>query len=394
MISSSILLLAVIPALALVDPTQEVEPNQTRETATPATIANNGAFSGTSRGFQDDPTSTDSNTRDMWRITLTANPAVIQRHMLQLTTAGTQGHTGSILGTSAISGVIDPATSPALQNTSINTVPGRTCVVYTLGQPAPWFYYRLTGSSGTTSPYVVTLTSTTITPTPIRPCPFIPGEIKITTVGRTNANTKLFLYDAMTLAPIEGGINDDTPPSAGNSTGSSQSTLVRTLGPGKYILAISNTDAVDNRLPPADDRYTTLGFANLTESPGLIVNGSSSAAGDFSFSILDRTMYDTSTPPLPLPLNINAAKPGSYGVVFYSFELCDKCGSADMGRTGGQACQDNRLDNNDFIVFIDLFFRAQPAADVGTAGGLPGRDTRFDNNDWIAYLNLFFGGCP
>ncbi|MFT3683640.1 MAG: GC-type dockerin domain-anchored protein [Phycisphaerales bacterium] len=70
------------------------------------------------------------------------------------------------------------------------------------------------------------------------------------------------------------------------------------------------------------------------------------------------------------------------------------CGAADLGGPGGLTGFDGRLDNNDFIAFINLFFNGNPAADVGIAGGVQGSDGRYDNNDFIAFINLFFAGCP
>jgi hypothetical protein len=67
---------------------------------------------------------------------------------------------------------------------------------------------------------------------------------------------------------------------------------------------------------------------------------------------------------------------------------------ADVGVQGGVPGHDRVLDNNDFIVFINLFFAGDAAADVGVQGGLAGHDGQFDNNDFIAYINLFFSGCP
>jgi hypothetical protein len=368
-------------------PTPEIEPNQTRETATPFTPSadNLSSFTGVCRGFVADPLSTATDTRDMWAVTLNANPALIQRHRLQLSTPGTQGHTASVIGVQANSGVIDPASMVALQNSSINTVPARYCQVYSLGSAAPSFLYRITGSSGTTLSYTVTVTTDTVTPTAIRSCPFLAGSITITTVGLTTLNTKLFLYDADTLAAVPDGLNDDTPSSAGSSTGSPQSTLTRTLAPGRYLLAVSNGDTYDNRLPPADDRAATQPIVYLTESAGLLVNSSSTATGNFSFSIADSSMS--------VPLAVTASKPGAFGVVFYKFETQYRCGLADMGTTGAQPCFDNALDNNDFIVFVDRFFRSVPAADIGKAGGVRGSDNRWDNNDWIIYIDEFFGGC-
>jgi hypothetical protein len=69
------------------------------------------------------------------------------------------------------------------------------------------------------------------------------------------------------------------------------------------------------------------------------------------------------------------------------------CGDADLGSAGGVAGYDGLLDNNDFIVFIDLFFATNALADVGMAGGVAGSDGTWDNNDFIAFIDFFFEGC-
>ncbi len=69
------------------------------------------------------------------------------------------------------------------------------------------------------------------------------------------------------------------------------------------------------------------------------------------------------------------------------------CGPADVGRQGGAHGADGVLDNNDFIVFIDLFFSQSPLADRGTTGGVPGSDGAWDNNDFIVFIDQFFAGC-
>jgi hypothetical protein len=67
--------------------------------------------------------------------------------------------------------------------------------------------------------------------------------------------------------------------------------------------------------------------------------------------------------------------------------------AADLGSSGGLAGPDGLLDNNDFIVFINLFFDNNPTADMGRVGGEAGSDGQFDNNDFIEYINRFFAGC-
>lgn len=71
---------------------------------------------------------------------------------------------------------------------------------------------------------------------------------------------------------------------------------------------------------------------------------------------------------------------------------CVLC-AADVGGQGATHSSDGALDNNDFIVFIDLFFAAAPAADIGRQGGVSGPDARWDNNDFIVFIDRFFAGC-
>ncbi|MBY0307823.1 MAG: Ig-like domain-containing protein, partial [Phycisphaerales bacterium] len=82
--------------------------------------------------------------------------------------------------------------------------------------------------------------------------------------------------------------------------------------------------------------------------------------------------------------------PGGAAVITFTV---DPCGQADVGSQGGLAGADGRLDNNDFIAFISLFFAQDLRADAGRQGGLTGSDGQLDNNDFIAFISLFFAGC-
>ncbi|MDP1662861.1 MAG: GC-type dockerin domain-anchored protein, partial [Phycisphaerales bacterium] len=70
-----------------------------------------------------------------------------------------------------------------------------------------------------------------------------------------------------------------------------------------------------------------------------------------------------------------------------------RCGPADLAQQGGLSGFDGLLDNNDFIVFIDLFFDQNAYADFGQQGGIAGADGTFDNNDFIVFIDRFFAGC-
>jgi hypothetical protein len=69
------------------------------------------------------------------------------------------------------------------------------------------------------------------------------------------------------------------------------------------------------------------------------------------------------------------------------------CGAADIGKQGGLRGADGHLDNNDFVVFIDLFFAHDARADFGAQGGIVGSDGLYDNNDFVVFIDEFFFGC-
>jgi hypothetical protein len=85
---------------------------------------------------------------------------------------------------------------------------------------------------------------------------------------------------------------------------------------------------------------------------------------------------------------------GSFPVNFRSSfpPVGSACGPADVGGEGGSEGSDNILDNNDFIVFIQLFFAQDPRSDLGAEGGAPGPDNAWDNNDFIVFIQEFFAG--
>ena len=67
--------------------------------------------------------------------------------------------------------------------------------------------------------------------------------------------------------------------------------------------------------------------------------------------------------------------------------------AADLGSQGAITGPDGLLDNNDMVVFIDMFFDQNPAADLGIQGGGIGSDGQWNNNDVVAFIELFFTGC-
>ncbi|HYD02480.1 MAG TPA: GC-type dockerin domain-anchored protein, partial [Phycisphaerales bacterium] len=91
-------------------------------------------------------------------------------------------------------------------------------------------------------------------------------------------------------------------------------------------------------------------------------------------------------PPKPAPF-------ASFFAVTATGATFSSTNQADVGSVGGVAQPDGILDNNDFVVFIDLFFAMNPVADRGSTGGLPGADGQWNNNDFVVYIDQFFAGC-
>lgn len=66
---------------------------------------------------------------------------------------------------------------------------------------------------------------------------------------------------------------------------------------------------------------------------------------------------------------------------------------ADVGLAGGEPGRDGRLNEQDFVAFISLFFAGDARADMGSTGGVAQPDGHYDNNDFIVFINAFFDGC-
>ena len=71
-----------------------------------------------------------------------------------------------------------------------------------------------------------------------------------------------------------------------------------------------------------------------------------------------------------------------------------RCSVADIASVGAEEGPDHALNHNDFIRFIDWFFRTDPRADFAGQATRPGPDGRFDNNDVVFFIDAFFTGCP
>jgi hypothetical protein len=192
-----------------------------------------------------------------------------------------------------------------------------------------------------------------------------------TTFGNGNtADTRLFLF-----SPDGMGVtyNDDVPDGfPGDASLQSRISNVNVTTAGEYYLAITRYQIMASDASAANIWVTAAPF-NLEPAP----NGAGAAnpLAQWTGAAVTQTA-----------VNYTIALTGAC----YPTTTPVACSEADIGIAGGLPGQDNLLDNNDFIAFINYFFALNPIADMGIAGGLPGADGQWDNNDFIAFINHFF----
>jgi hypothetical protein len=186
----------------------ETEPNSTKPEANAVTgIVAGDNITGTSTGNLIAVGLTLLQSADTFRVKTTALPLGIYRHALTLTTTGTVGHVGMLLGVSQANGVINP-TSDVTFSTSITTsTPARTNIWYGFGKQEE-VYYRVTGTTATTASYSATLTSTPVTPIAVTGT-FNAGNVTVSSLNQGhNTDTEIYVYDGA-LNPIPLGHQDD-----------------------------------------------------------------------------------------------------------------------------------------------------------------------------------------
>jgi hypothetical protein len=173
----------------------EVEANEDKTTATVAAsggagMANGDFITGNTTGTS--TTIAGAGSADIFRVKTAAAPLGIYRNRLVLTTTGTAGHVGTILGLNQSTvGIL--TTVATLQTSSSTTAPGRMNQWYGFGKQEEVFY-RVTGIAATTADYTSTLEVTPVTPISGPTLP--PGSIRFNTVGITSIDTDLWVYDS------------------------------------------------------------------------------------------------------------------------------------------------------------------------------------------------------
>jgi hypothetical protein len=259
----------------------EVEPNGMKSEATPATgLVAGDTLNGTTTGTATTLGLGTLATADTWRLQTAAAPLGIYRHTLVVTTAGTAGHAGTIRGLNQVNGVIG-TTDSTLQTSSATSAVPRSNTWYGFGRQEE-IYWRITGATATTSPYVATLSTATVTPIVV-PGTFNPGMVVISTYQQGHStDTEIYLYDS-SLNPVPLGHNDGTVISGiGNSI-----LTMPNLPAGTYYVAVSNYNTANNQSDAnPDDPYQS---DPLLDFPNAMSNSSTTTNLNVTFSVTDGT---------------------------------------------------------------------------------------------------------
>ena len=309
--------LCALPGVALGQYT-ETENNDTKATANAiAAMASGETLTGSSTG-----TSTTAagglTSVDYWRIQTVAAPLGIYRHVLTLNnTAFVSGIRTGVNQNGAAADTLAGAPWDGVVGTAGTT---ETAVQTSSGTPEinAWYGFgksettvlRITGTTSTTAPYVLTLATTPVTPTDLGT--FAQGQISISPlVSGTTTDTDFWVYDG-TFTPILGSGNDDEDVLGGSpGTGSSLAGyLARTYAPGRYYLAMSNWNLATNRASPSDDGYRT---GTMLDVADVALNSSSTATA----VNLNFTMADSAGRTAP----VSASRTEVFGILWYTFEV-------------------------------------------------------------------------
>lgn len=348
----------------------ESEPNNSKPTATPATLTLNDSatITGTATGGDVD-----------YYLITTPKVLGIWEHTLTLTTT-IGGHTLSLRGDLQSAGVITTSSDIPLQ-TAISSGSSRTLRWYSLpGDPAPAVYVSVSGTAGTTAPYSLTLSSVPITPTDIPGGPFRGPTIQFTSVG--SVDSECWVYDG-SLSPIVGYGNDDKI--------NTLSRLQRTFAPGTYYIAWARFNFANNQESPPDDNFRNGGVLDF---PNVAQSSSQSFAGNLNFTT--GTANELRNTPLVSSI--------PFQVHWMRFTVLPSlaCSAADIATSGSAdplSGPDGFLTGEDFDVFIQAFFSELRnnagvlIADLTDDSGTGPPDGFLTGADFDRFILLFFTGC-
>ena len=264
----------------------EIEPNETKAQATPATLdAGVGGTAAQLRGNSTGAATTAGATsQDTWRVKTAAAPLGIYRYDLALDST-TAGHTVTIRGLSQSGGVISTTSDIAFQTGSTITSPPRFVTWYGFGKQEE-IYYRVTGTTSTSADYTSTLTRTPVTPIVI-PGSVSPGAITVRVNNVTaSPDTEFWLYDSNFNALVNNVPAGSGPGGVDNNlAGGGLSSAVRSLPPGTYYIAVGAFNLGNNQ-PAATGDFAT---GNVLDFPDAIASSvvNRSAVATVNVSLTD-----------------------------------------------------------------------------------------------------------
>jgi hypothetical protein len=264
--------LAMIAGTAVAVDTPEVEPNDSKATAT---VANNGGLgldSGDTISGLTTGTSTTvpgNGSADYFIVTTKARPLGIYRHTLTLTTSGTAGHAFTIRGLNQSAGV--PGTTDTTVQTGSTVYPGaptgaRVIQWYGFGKQERIFV-RVTGTTTTSAPYSAVLETTSVEPIAMSGS-LQEGDIQVKpdAATATALDTDWWMLDS-TLSAIPDFGHDDA-----DETG-----CIRTMSNGSYTIAMNRYNVATNLGSPTDDTFRSgavLDFPDAIACSSTLLTGS------------------------------------------------------------------------------------------------------------------------
>ncbi|MBL8757191.1 MAG: hypothetical protein JNK35_02035, partial [Phycisphaerae bacterium] len=312
----------ILPPIVGADHT-EIEPNNTKLRATPVIPIQSGQrLRGRTTG---NLAGAGEASADYWLIGSPPEDFVrIYRHRLALEST-TPGHTLTMRGHLQGNGFIDRGSDATIATAVASTNPPRHIDWYSFGR-REMAYFRVVGTSTTTSHYDLLYSRTPVTPVSLGS--FVEGTITISTHGQGHStDTDLWLYDAHLQAiPLAG--NQHTP--LGN-----RATLTRLLAPGVYYLALSTSNLANDQGQPADD---ALPFDPVTDFPGIVLNSTTSTGQNLAFAITDANRTAT----------FAASHSEPFLVYWGQFQVLPGCGVDFNG--------DLNIDPDDLADYIAAYF--------------------------------------
>jgi hypothetical protein len=245
--------------------TAEVEPNETKATATPVVLSGPGAtITGNTTGAS---TTAGATSLDTFRVKTPAAALGIYRHRLVLTSS-TLFHTGTIRGLSQTNRIINPGTDVVLQTSSTTSTPPRFVQWYGFGRQEE-IYFRVTATTSSTADYTATYEQSPVTVVDLGN--FFAGEITLGPAAGNTSDMDFWVYDS-NLMPIATYGNDEPD------------VLTREYAPGVYYIAWALFAFGNDQPAAADDTWTT---GTVLDFPNGAASGSSSTVANFGIKVTD-----------------------------------------------------------------------------------------------------------